>query len=103
MKTKIQVLCVIFLCLGQLTAQVTVSISYFNNKAIEPDLWGFHMSNFFESCACYDPEDTSPGPDVDIDLCMQMAANLKPRVLRFPAGGDHTLMHLTDPNGYIGT
>ena len=100
MKTKIQVLCVIFLCLGQLTAQVTVSISYFNNKAIEPDLWGFHMSNFFESCACYDPEDTSPGPDVDIDLCMQMAANLKPRVLRFPAGGDHTLMHLTDPNGY---
>ena len=100
MKTKIQVLCVIFLCLGQLTAQVTVSISYYNNKAIEPDLWGFHMSNFFESCACYDPEDTSPGPDVDIDLCMQMAANLKPRVLRFPAGGDHTLMHLTDPNGY---
>ncbi|MCB0798756.1 MAG: T9SS type A sorting domain-containing protein, partial [Chitinophagales bacterium] len=91
---------VIFLCLGQLTAQVTVSISYYNNKAIEPDLWGFHMSNFFESCACYDPEDTSPGPDVDIDLCMQMAANLKPRVLRFPAGGDHTLMHLTDPNGY---
>ena len=100
MKTKIQVLCIIFLCLGQLTAQVTVSISYYNNKAIEPDLWGFHMSNFFESCACYDPEDTSPGPDVDIDLCMQMAANLKPRVLRFPAGGDHTLMHLTDPNGY---
>ena len=100
MKTKIQVLCVIFLCLGQLTAQVTVCISYYNNKAIEPDLWGFHMSNFFESCACYDPEDTSPGPDVDIDLCMQMAANLKPRVLRFPAGGDHTLMHLTDPNGY---
>jgi len=100
MKTKLQLFIVTFLMIGQITAQVTVSISYYNNKDIEPDLWGFHMSNFFESCECYDPEDATPGPDTDIDLCMQMAANLKPRVLRFPAGGEHKFFHLNDANGY---
>ena len=32
MKTKIQVLIVILLCLGQLTAQVTVDILYHDNR-----------------------------------------------------------------------
>ena len=100
MKAKLQALCVTFLFLNSLLAQVTVSISYYNNKAIEPDLWGFHMSNFFESCECYDPEDPSPDPITWIDLCMQMSANLKPRVLRFPAGGEHKFFHLNDTNGY---
>ncbi len=100
MKTKLQLFFVAFFCLGQITAQVTMSISYYNNKDIEPDLWGFHMSNFFESCRCYDPEDPAPIPNDTIDLCMQLAANLKPRVLRFPAGGESKLFHLTDSNGY---
>ena len=101
MKTKIQVLIIILLCLGQLTAQVTLDILYHDNREVENGLYGFHMSNFFESCLCYDPDGPGGGNDT-IDLCMQMAANLKPRVLRFPAGGDHTLMHLTDPNEYVG-
>ena len=100
MKTKLQLLFVTFFVVTSISSQVTVSISYYNNKDIEPNLWGFHMSNFFESCECYDPDDTSPGPDADIDLCMQIAANLKPRVLRFPAGGEHKFFHLNDASGY---
>lgn len=43
----------------------------------------------------------SPGPPIDsIEQCMGFAADLKPRVLRFPAGGDHKFMHLLDDNGY---
>ena len=57
------------------------------------------MSNFFESCKCYDPDSIGGGNDT-IDLCMQMAANLRPEVLRFPAGGDHKFYHLLDSNGY---
>ena len=68
MKTKIQVLIVILLCLGQLTAQVTVDItSIIDNREVENGLYGFHMSNFFESCLCYDPD--GPGEDNDTMNC----------------------------------
>ncbi|MFN3939678.1 MAG: hypothetical protein ACK4IY_03760, partial [Chitinophagales bacterium] len=79
--------------------QITVDIQYYDNRDVPDELYGFHMSNFFEQCVCYDP--VSPGPPVDsIEQCMGFAADLKPRVVRFPAGGDHKFMHLLDDNGY---
>ncbi|MBK7109107.1 MAG: hypothetical protein KA954_14210 [Chitinophagales bacterium] len=82
-----------------INAQVSASIYYHDNRDIETNFYGFHMSNFFEQCICYDPD--SPGtPDPDIDQCMEFAASLKPKVVRFPAGGDHKFMHLLDDDGY---
>lgn len=62
-------------------SQITIDIQYYDNRNIPDELFGFHMSNFFEQCVCYDP--VSPGPPVDsIEQCMSYAADLKPRVVR---------------------
>lgn len=103
MKTIYKLISVLFLFSiiysSSLNAQVSVSIYYHDNREVETNLYGFHMSNFFEQCICYDPD--SPGPsDDDIDQCMSFAASLKPKVVRFPAGGDHKFMHLLDDDGY---
>ncbi|HET8963379.1 MAG TPA: hypothetical protein VFM99_05755 [Chitinophagales bacterium] len=100
MKTLFKFFTVIFLLnYVQVQAQVSVSIYYHDNREIETNLYGFHMSNFFEQCICYDP-DSSGLSDPDIDQCMDFAAALKPKVVRFPAGGDHKFMHLLDDDGY---
>lgn len=99
MKAKCILFYAFFLCYSVVFCQVTVDILYHDNRDVENGLYGFHMSNFFESCICYDPDSPGGGNDT-IDLCMQMAADLKPRVLRFPAGGDHKYYHLLDSNGY---
>lgn len=80
-------------------SQITIDIQYYDNRDVPEELYGFHMSNFFEQCWCYDPD--SPGPELDsIEQCMGFAADLIPAVVRFPAGGDHKFMHLLDENGY---
>jgi hypothetical protein len=99
MKTIYNTFFILILSSSSVFCQVTVDIRYHDNREVENGLYGFHMSNFFESCKCYDPDSIGGGNDT-IDLCMQMAANLKPRVLRFPAGGDHKYYHLLDSNGY---
>jgi len=63
-------------------------------------MYGFHMSNFFEQCVCYDPAYTGPFTVDSINQCMAFAAALKPKVVRWPAGGEDKFHHPEDDNGY---
>ena len=78
----------------------TLHIYYAQNQPVEDDLFGVHMSGFFDRCRCYDPDSVGGGVDT-IDQCMEYAAALKPKVLRFPTGGENKFVTLLDgPPGY---
>lgn len=105
MKTSSHILtamlfCCSFFCNSNLQAQFSLNITYYENVDVEPNMYGFHMSNFFEQCVCYDPLYTGPFTVDSINQCMSFAAALKPVVIRYPAGGEDKFMHPEDPNGY---
>lgn len=80
-------------------AQINLTIDVSQHYKITNPMYGFHTSDFFQHCVCYDP-DLPPGGDIDIDLCMQYARDIQPQVLRMPSGGSSKLMHLLDDKGY---
>lgn len=86
--------------LSKAQTEFTLHIYYAQNQPVDKELYGVHLSGFFDRCRCYDPD--SVGGDVDsINQCMEYAAALKPRVLRFPTGGENKFVSLLDgPPGY---
>lgn len=86
-------------CLVTLKAQLTINMDVADHYTLSNPNYGMHTSDFFEHCACYDPD--LPGGGIPaIDQCMDYAASMKPQVLRFPSGGSSKFMHLLDDRGY---
>ena len=95
MRTKLTLLCVLFVSAASLFSQTdfTLHIYYAQNQPIQNELYGVHMSGFFDRCRCYDPDSVGGGVD-SINQCMEYAAALQPRVLRFPTGGENKFVKL---------
>jgi len=102
MRTKLTLLWVLVVSAVSLFSQTdfTLHIYYAQNQPIQNELYGVHMSGFFDRCRCYDPDSVGGGVD-SINQCMEYAAALQPRVLRFPTGGENKFVKLLDgPPGY---
>mgnify|MGYP006052556557 FL=1 len=78
---------------------LSLSLDVSNHYKLSDPLYGFHTSDFFEHCPCYDP-DLPPTGDPLINQCMDYASTMLPQTLRFPSGGTSKLMHLLDGQGY---